>query len=201
MGKQVIAIDLDDVVVETAPNVIEYYAQTYGTRVPLEKFYSKDYENVWGAPDGVTAVKRVNEFLESPKYYNSAPIREAIETIRWLKQRYELHIVTGRPNLVEQATHRWLKKHFPDVFETVVFTNYFMSGSKVKIQTKGDICQELGATVLIDDNLEHILSVTKAGVDGLLFGSYPWNQAESLPENVKRVEDWKAVKEYFDGRG
>lgn len=201
MAKEVIAIDMDDVIVDTAPGVIAHYEQAYGVAVPLEQFYSKDFENVWKTPDGATAVRRVNKYLESPAYHQSEPIQEAADTIRWLKDRYELYIVTGRPSLVEEATHDWLKRHFPDIFERVVFTNSYMAGDDdFTVRAKGDVCLELGATTLIDDNLEHALSVSEAGLNVLLFGSYPWNQASDLPKNIQRVAGWQEVKEYFSER-
>ncbi len=202
MNKTIIAVDLDDVIVETAPGVIDHYAKKYGVKVPLEKFYSKDFKGVWGTPDGVTAVRRVNEFLESPEYYHSVPIIEATETIRWLRNKYELHIVTGRPSLVEEATRQWLERHFPDIFETVIFTNSYMSGDKeANIRSKGDVCLQLGATVLIDYNLEHALSAADAGLQVLLFGDYPWNRTDKLPSSVRRVQAWSEIREYFDAQG
>jgi hypothetical protein len=43
--------------------------------------------------------------------------------------------------------------------------------------------------------------VAEAGVDGLLFGNYPWNQSKELPSNVRRVANWAEVKEYFNVQG
>jgi 5'(3')-deoxyribonucleotidase len=191
MSKEVVAVDLDDVVVETAQNVIDYYNRTYGTNVTMESYYDPDYARVWSTSDTETAVRRVNSYMETEEYHSLLPVEEAVSTLRGLDEKYELHIVTGRPDFVEEATLRWIRQHFPDLYETVVFTNFFDVGGKKR--HKGDICLELGASYLIDDHLEHAFSAAKNGINVLLFGSYPWNQTNSLPENVRRVVDWQEV--------
>lgn len=191
MSKEVVAVDLDDVVVETAQNVIDHYNRTYGTDVTMESYYDPDYPRVWSTPDTETAVRRVNSYMETEEYHSLLPIEEAVSTLRGLDEKYELHIVTGRPDFVEEAILRWIKQHFPDLYETVVFTNFFDTGGKKR--HKGDICLELGASYLIDDHLEHAFSAAKNGIQVLLFGSYPWNRADHLPENVRRVADWQEV--------
>lgn len=189
---EVVASDLDDVVVETAEAIIVNYNSEHGTSMTLENFYSQDYVNVWGAPDKETAVRRVNAYLDSDEYFNLPPTQEAIDVIRELKARHTLYIVTGRPDFVATATLRWLDKHLPDIFEDVIFSNYFMDAD---VQSKGDICRSIGATVLIDDHLDHLQSAANEGIRGILFGSYPWNQASELPRGVARVSGWNEILE------
>lgn len=38
------------------------------------------------------------------------------------------------------------------------------------------------------------------GIRTLLFGDYPWNQAETLPPNVVRVTNWDEVCRVLLGR-
>lgn len=70
-----------------------------------------------------------------------------------------------------------------------------------KPKTKAEICHALGASTLIDDSLVHVSQCVDAGIDGILFGDYPWNQSAQLPDGIKRCVDWSAVLEHFDGRG
>jgi len=67
-------------------------------------------------------------------------------------------------------------------------------------RTKGELCQELGADYIIDDQLKHCVGAAKLGLKALLFGNYLWNQNGSLPENVQRVDDWSGVLRYFSER-
>jgi 5'(3')-deoxyribonucleotidase len=193
MKKPVIAVDLDEVVVETAQNVLDHYNLTYSTNITLDQYYSTNVKETWHAPDRATAIKRVNAYLETEEYFNLPPVKEAIDAIRKLKRRYELHILTGRPDFTEAATRKWLSRYFPDIFKSVTFTNFYF-GKKL---SKADICKQLGAQVLIDDHLEHALGAAASGIKILLFGTYPWNKKVNLPPNITRVKNWQEVAEYF----
>ncbi len=193
--KEIVAVDLDDVVVDSARPIIDHYNANYGTLLQLADFYSTDYINLWDAPDKATAVGRVNKFLASDDYFEAAPEDQTINVIQGLKRAYRLFVVTGRPDFMKQATDRWMETYLPNVFEGMIFTNYFNERS---VRSKGDICKELGVVTLIDDHLDHVLSAAQSGVEGVLFGDYPWNQtADKLPTGITRVANWQAVAEHL----
>lgn len=105
MSKELkIAVDCDDVLVDTAQPILGYYNSRYGTQLQLRDFYSNDYAGVWQAPDSDTAIKRVNEYLGTKEFLQLQPTQEALETISAIGERHELHIVTGRPDFIEAAT-------------------------------------------------------------------------------------------------
>jgi 5'(3')-deoxyribonucleotidase len=191
MEKRVIAVDMDDVVIETAPSIVEYMNNTYGASMELENFYSRD-PSLWNAPDVETAIKRVNSFLDTEEYYESPPVQEAVHALRGLQKYHTLYIVTGRPDFTEIATRSWLKNHLPDLFTDVVFTNYF---DHKKVKTKGDVCKQLNVDILIDDHIDHCESALEAGVQPILFGNYPWNSSSNLSDGITRVEHWPDIEE------
>ena len=190
MHETIVAVDMDDVVIETASSIIQHLNIKYGANASIDNFYSRD-PSVWSAPDIETAVDRVNDFLNTDEYFESAPVQETIHALRRLKEYHKLYIVTGRPDFTELATRKWLEEHLPDLFENVVFSNYF--DSKIA-RNKGSLCKELGATVLIDDHIDHCKSALECGVRPLLFGSYPWNNAVDLPVGIQRVMHWADVE-------
>ncbi len=191
MSKEVIAVDLDDVVIDSAQAIIDDYNANHGTSIMLADFYSTDYSGVWNAPDKETAVNRVNQYLKSAEYFKSTPHQDTLDVIESLKSVYRMFVVTGRPDFMESATKDWLNIHMPDTFEDVIFTNYFNDRTA---RTKGDICHELGATMLIDDHVDHILTAIQKGIRGILFGNYPWNQTDhNLGLSVVRVNNWREV--------
>ena len=202
MSKEAIAVDLDDVLVQTAPAAIAFYNQKWCTAVRPEDFYQSDYAAAWQAPDKETAIRRVHEYIGSEEHFLIAPDAEAVEAMRQLESNYLLYIVTGRPDFIEAATRRWLEQHFAGLFADIIFSNHF---DDVKMRSKGEICQELGVKSLIDDHTDHIFSAAESGVHGVLFGEYAWNRADrlppELPDNVTRCADWPAVLELFDARG
>ena len=64
--------------------------------------------------------------------------------------------------------------------------------------TKAEVCKEIGAVALIDDSLKHLLQCSEVGIEGILFGDYPWNQTDSLPENITRCTNWLEVLEHLN---
>ncbi|HTE22721.1 MAG TPA: hypothetical protein VK674_06835 [Candidatus Limnocylindria bacterium] len=195
--KPIIAVDLDDVVVGSAQRIIGAYNETYGTNLDLSHMYAEEHGKVtWSAPDENTAIKRVYEILESDVFYKAEPTQHAITALQKLKVRYELFAVTGRHGAMEEATRLWLEKHLPGVFTDVIFTNFYNAETqtiKYKKVAKADICDELNASILIEDLPRHAIDVAASGKRVLLFGDYPWNQLAELPPNMSRVADWDDV--------
>jgi uncharacterized HAD superfamily protein len=188
MKKLIIAIDCDDVLVPTAPLILKHYEKTYGVRIELKDFYSKDL-SVWGVSDVATAIQRVNDYTKTEEFQNAEPFVEAMNALRELSRHHELHLVTGRPDFLTAATTDMLARHFPGIFASTEFTNFF--GQKAR--SKADVCTKLKADFLIEDHLHHATVVSQCGINVLLFGDYPWNQSEQLPSNIRRVHDWTEV--------
>ena len=188
MKRLKIAIDCDDVIVPTASLILQHYNKTYGTSVGLENYYQYNLE-VYGVSETAEAIGRIEEYLYSDEYRNAEPFLEAIGAVQELGEAHELHVVTGRNDHLTEATESMLEKYFPEIFKSVEFTNFFGEKSR----SKADVCRELGADILIDDHLHHAKVVAECGVQVLLFGDYPWNTAEELPENIERVRDWQEV--------
>lgn len=182
---ETIAVDIDDVLVKSASAIAEHLLAEYGTRIDLKNIYSR-HPATYGAPDLETVARRVNNFLNSEEL---PPIEEAAHVLRKLYTVHRLLVVTGRPNFLELTTRDWLQLHFSDLFENVAFTNYFDS-----TRHKGEVCNELGVTVLIDDHMAHCLSALEHGVRPILFGDYPWNQANDLPSPIHRAHNWQEIE-------
>jgi 5'(3')-deoxyribonucleotidase len=198
MTKPVIAFDCDDVIVATGMHLVEQYNKLHGTHVRHQDFYSKDYESIWEASPE-TVAHDLFTYLLSDEYSDLAPMTGAAEVLRKLAQTYTIYIVTGRPDFTEEATEKWVNKHLPNIFEQIVFTNFFKTpDSKGGLRTKADVCKEHGAEWLVDDHLHHIHNVAEQGITGLLFGDLPWEQlTEPLP-NVVKIKDWRELGHYFD---
>jgi len=58
MTKPIIAIDCDDVIVGSAPYILQHYNTTYGTTLDISDFYSEDL-TLWGTTSRAEAIKRV----------------------------------------------------------------------------------------------------------------------------------------------
>lgn len=198
MARETIAVDIDDVLVPHVEDLITWHNREYGTDMDLVSYHSRDPKD-WGSDTIEEAIKRVQKFFVTPDFLEAQPIEEALDALKKLSQRYELIVITARDGIIEEVTREWLDKHFPELFKEAHFTARF--NLEGKSLSKADIGKNAGAQYLIDDTLDNVIEASKTGVTALLFGEYPWNQIDELPEGLIRLKDWQEVLEYFNERG
>jgi uncharacterized HAD superfamily protein len=197
--KPIIAIDIDDVLAAEAAFVIAYSNQHWNHRLTVDD-YQEFWEAMWSV-DHDEAERRSIE-LHAPGVEGSyEPLAGACAALERLRERFNLAVVTSRREMVRQETLDWLDRQIgKDVFSQVVFTGIWDTGVVGAHQlTKTEILRSFGVSYLVDDQLKHCRAAAESGVRAVLFGNYPWNQADSLPDGVVRCADWAAVEEYFDG--
>lgn len=119
--------------------------------------------------------------------------------MRELKEsgKFEFHIVTSRQTHLEPLTRGWIDRYFPDVFTTIHHGNHYGAGAK---KEKNEICRELGATVLIDDNWKYIKQVCDDGLTGIMLNlndTYNWSRPEAIPSNCFVAQNWDQIKDYL----
>lgn len=188
----IIAVDCDDVLVPTAPWIINAYNEKYTTTLGLEDFYGHD-PAPWGVEDMRDASDRVGEFLQSDEHAKIIPDDNTIEIVRDLANRHELHLVTGRSEILKRLTSKMISNYFLGCFKSIELTNFYDEAHR---RSKGDVCRELGADVLIDDHIEHVHSVLEVGMkEVIVFGDYPWNQSLWLPAGANRCANWDEVRD------
>jgi uncharacterized HAD superfamily protein len=194
--KKTIAVDADDTLFDENTAIRLYMNNTYGFNHSAEDYlvtgpFNNYWERIWNlSPDKTRAM--YEEFVTSSYKENLEPIKNAIQVLKTIKEEYELVIVTSRDHRTVKWTHNALLKHYPDIFNDVHFTPLWGDGEKV---TKAKICNEIGASYLIDDSFEHCKLAAESGIKALLFGDYGWNREQILPNNVVRCKDWEAVKD------
>lgn len=93
--------------------------------------------------------------------------------------------------MITNVTQEWIDTYFRIVDQIVLSIDN--PQTEMRVLTKAEVCKQLGADLLIDDQLRHTRDVAEVGTPVLLFGDSPSNQADSLPPNVMRVEDWPHV--------
>lgn len=191
------AIDGDDVVFPTADIIVAAYNERWGTSLTTDALY--DSSNTWGAPFGNEAIRRVSELLREGITDDVPPLPETVEALRYLSSVDELHLVTGRQSFLEPATRRALDKYLPGVFTSLEFTNYIVEkGSQVVTRSKGEVCAQIGAHILIDDHVAHGESVIASGVkEVIVWGDLPWNRNQKLGTGMVRCV---ALEEVFRER-
>ncbi|KAF9455020.1 hypothetical protein P691DRAFT_654605 [Macrolepiota fuliginosa MF-IS2] len=185
----IIAVDLDDVLCETNDAVAEWHNEVYGTKMQVSDFYYYYYwkNPYWGSIQ--ETFDKVIDFYKTDKIYTAGPVPGAREGIQTLKDMgFRLIIVTARQEDKADESWKWVTKHFPGLFDSIICTGQFKDAHKtghevVTKLSKSQVCEDIGAKLLIDDSAENGLQCVNAPkpVPVLLFGDYEWNQRVSGP--------------------
>ncbi len=192
-----VAVDIDEVLFPFAVEFVAFNNREYGDSLAVDDFFCYELERVLGLTVD-EAVERLYSFCGAD-HDHVKPLQEAQASIATLASRYDIAGITARDARFRDNTADWLRKNQIEIAAGVTHVGYAPIMEKPK--KKVEVCQELGAIALIDDSLGHVTECAERGLTGVLFGDYPWNQADELPQNVVRCADWPAVLEYFDGRG
>lgn len=200
MSKPVLAVDIDDVLFPNAYRLIEDYNRRHGYSVQhpasinrgVLKGTLSHLEEGTGLNREVI-VDQIEAILADEAYHDVDPLEGSTAAVLELSKRYQLVAITGRPLVARAHTVIWLARHYPGLLEDLhVLGKRWGHGSEVD---KSGLFRELGVEIVIDDLLGHVMSAAEIGVRGLLYGDYPWNQADDLPEGVIRVRGWDEVLE------
>jgi 5'(3')-deoxyribonucleotidase len=196
MRQLVIAVDCDDVLLPSSAAVVAHYNQEYGTDVHLDNFYERDAAQ-WGVKTLDEVYERIRLYFQSDVFPQEVkPFDDAIDAIRQLASRHELHLVTGRGPAVAAVTHAMVDAYFPGQFVSIEHTGaYTKADGSIARRTKGEVCSAIGADILIDDNLDHARNVLEQGIElVLLYGDYAWTDKATLERTV-RCRTWADVME------
>ncbi len=194
MRKLIIAIDCDDVLIDSSARIVERYNAKYGTSIDASHMYREDLD--WGAGSHEAAIERMNTLLEEDRILDSLiPSEETISAVRALASQHELHLVTGRQTYLEPSTRALLDTYFSGCFTSIEHTNYIASAASLEPRrSKGEVCAQLRADILIDDHVSHGKSVLSHGVrEVLLFGDYAWNKTDDDIPGITRCHNWQEV--------
>jgi 5'(3')-deoxyribonucleotidase len=203
-AKQIIAFDIDDVLAETHENTRLWTNKMAGSAFTKEDFqqpgeYWGYYLRIW-AEHGLSDILKQENYEEAmAQDLATVPLMAGASfAISELQKKFKIILITSRAPVLEGPTREWVNEHFADYDIELYFASNPNHGQLSERKTKGELCKELGASILIDDNPEHCQSALDAGIEPVLFGEYGWHQ--TIPEGVTRCKDWPAVLEYLDGR-
>ncbi|HWT40467.1 MAG TPA: hypothetical protein VN081_04360 [Dongiaceae bacterium] len=196
--RQMIAIDIDDVVADTMSAVQRWANTTTGAQLEGHHYRTSDpywdyYNSIWRR-HGIADKLNFEEFLNQMATDQShiAVQDGAREVIEVLKQQYDVIFLTSRPPAQKEATRRWLDERIDATISLYIASNPFTNAGA---QSKGEICAELGVNLLIDDSVDNCTNAADYGVTPVLFGNYGWN--ERAPGTITRCATWYDVREYL----
>ncbi len=117
------------------------------------------------------------------------PVDGCIEALDDLSN-HDLVVVTARIKKWAPQTYSWLRKNAPGIFYSAYFIDDVNGHSEGK-QFKAEKCSDIGADVMVEDNLDYAVSCAEKGVKVYLLDNF-WNQG-SLVKGVERVFSWKEI--------
>jgi len=189
-----IAVDLDDSLADLISQLILFHNERYGTCFKKENFNSNNYVDIWGGTRNDNVIK-IRQFFKSGYFEKIIPITGSQEVLKILRKNgHNPFLVTGRESHFEQITYAFIEKYFFDIFSGIYHTNAY-SDNLVKIN-KSTICKELNASIIIEDDLIHIIDCANSGIKVLVYDT-PWNQG-ALPDGTTRVFSWNQILEIIN---
>ena len=196
MRRLKIAIDVDDVLAENAAGFVAFSNQRWGTALTTDD-YDEHWAKMWSI-DNEEVERRAVEFHESTVMRGYGHIGGAYDALRQLSEAHHLVIATSRRLQMKADTLAWIDEHFPGIFtsDTVHFAGIWDTVNDQSVtMTKADLVTQIGADVLVDDQLKHCVAVAETGRHALLFGDYSWNNQVPLPHGITRCLSWDDVRD------
>lgn len=197
MARTIIAIDIDDVLADSTESLRLSVNSKHGVDLTKQHYripgpHKKYYERVWEA-NGI-GDKAVYDDFDAEMILDQshvAIVDGADAAIKRLKEKYDVILITARPDSWGKATRGWFKKNFGGDIELYFSQGYFNETGK----TKGQLCKEFGAEWLIDDVPDNCQTALDEGVGAILFGEYGWH--ENIPDNLVQCKTWDEAVEFL----
>lgn len=170
-----VIVDMDEVIADPMGDMIIWYKKEYGLEVDYDKMIGGSW--LKGFPEQHHAL--VRERLLSPGFFrNLSVMKDAVEVLRAINDRYELFIVSAAtefPNSLREK-YDWLEEHFP----FITWRQLVLCGDKRLIH--GDY--------MIDDHVRNLKHFN--GKKLLYTSAHNLNITE-----YERLNNWEEAAKYF----
>lgn len=192
-----VAVDVDEVLARFLHGLNMYVKDTHSMHYSEENYFEYNFARVWQC-DQETSAQIVHAFFESEEHFRSGleVLPGAKSALKSLKEKMgcSLCVVTSRQNVIRELTEAWITHEFGDTFDDVLFGNHWTLDPNEPSKTKAQLCEEVNADVLVDDNVGYAQEVAGAGYQVVLFGDYAWNDTNDLHPNVTRAACWEEAE-------
>ncbi|KAI8846808.1 hypothetical protein BC829DRAFT_418930 [Chytridium lagenaria] len=161
--REVVAVDLDETLAVTHDAIIHYHNLKYGTSHSLMSF-----RLIRMLRHGVAMVKSVQLVFHYPGVFDGV-------------------VFVGGPGPTQPTTP---SSDSPSTSSSIPLAR--PSTTSTQKRTKSQACREIGATILVDDSIEHAADCAASGIDVLLFdldGAMPARNASETVRNGVVVKE------------
>ncbi len=182
MNKPVIALDFDDTLLYTTRGFVDWYNATYKTFIRYEDIVADMATFLGITREAELALWAL--FFSSDFFKTLKPTPYAVDILHTLHTNYNLVLITNREIEFKDSLFVWVSAHAPNIFSRIIFARDFPEGKR----PKGEICKELGALCLVDDEPWNLVSAQGNGVQPIIFDA-PWNQKETIGNRIKTLAE------------
>ena len=200
MGRSVIAVDVDGVLADWHKWSHPVYCELLGVTVAHEECVHYDPTLTYGVTREEFA--RVHPVVSAMCDTAGLPAVDGVEdALRQLSRVFRIVPVTAREGALHDTTRQWVGR----VVEPIVGPTevYFAAGANNPLATpnapsvsKLDICRQIDAVCLVEDNPSEVAAIYRSGVEPICI-AWPWNQSlvETHPDVMRG--DWAQVSAYL----
>lgn len=195
MLHKIIAVDCDEVLSETLDAAFAFHNYQFKDKKISKQMMTNFYFHKMPEFEGTEEYETLEFFLPvlaSEEMRDIKPVPGALEKLTQRKNEWRiLKVVTWRSSKRKEATTQRIETHFPDIFSEIHFAEHLTDQAK----HKSEICQEIWATVIIEDNLDYCMDTANADIHSILLDK-PRNQdySEILHEGIEKVKNWEDIK-------
>jgi uncharacterized HAD superfamily protein len=181
--KPIFGVDLDNVITDTDGMFRRIVEKTYGISIRRDDVL-EFYYHLGGkiTKEQESEAFRIFHDVES---LNVELLEGATDALSELRRRYQVYIVTSRPESARQVTEDFLRNHEVP-YDRLVFE-----------RRKAELVK--GWTAFVEDHRETAYEIAEEGVLTFVF-DYPWNRPlNGDPEGIVRVKSWRDVMRHLRG--
>jgi len=190
MNKIRIAVDMDEVMVPMLPSLKKHFTRTYKKPVPKRKCLNYNYSQIFDISPK-QAQWLVYSFWNSEEAHAMVPFPNSIETLKKMKEHYNLIIITGRQTYAQKCTNRFIDKYFKGIFDDVILTNSYSLSATEQVN-KEVVCKNTKADFIIDDCRLNIMENT-VHIPYVGDPIYPWcSRTDGL-----KMKNWEEIEDFF----
>lgn len=187
-----IGVDIDEVVLEFFERYLILFNKKFNTNFKLNDITNYHFWEITGVPKQ-DCLDLAHEMHVSENQNNVSLVEGVEDAIFKLKKDYNVYFITSRPEKYRDVMTKTLRT----IFTNLKFKIFFSSGVWGVAKTKGELCNELGITVMVEDNADYALTCAKAGVKTFLLDK-PWNQEYEPNKNLIKVKNWPEILERLE---
>lgn len=184
----ILAVDLDETLTEWLPALQSYFELDPSTPMAHSK-----YKEVWES----LKEERKKDFYTSPHLKKMhSTTANAVENLKKLRNYFTLYLVTDRPRYTEILTRNWIDRHYPGIFDKLVFLDTPSGNNQDPSMSQRELYETLHVQIAIGTDGAKLQRATDKLVPyavqvGTLSYAEPVEDLEKIP--LHQVDSWEEM--------